>query len=170
MDYRRNGAATTTSTITPNWSGTPDSDSITPAAAPKNNPFATPYGSMAASVTGSTTGLGGPQQRYFHSRRVRKGEVEKPWLSRKDPREKWVTIIPLIGIAIGVGLTGFLVYDGISSVTKHTYCSILDEDFSQGFNTDVWTREVETGGYGYVFSNTPYPNRTDQDAVMANSK
>ena len=28
------------------------------------------------------------------------------------------------------------------------YCQILDEDFSGGFNTNVWTKEAEVGGFG----------------------
>jgi hypothetical protein len=26
----------------------------------------------------------------------------------------------------------------------------MDEDFSQGLNPNIWTKEVEVGGYGYV--------------------
>jgi len=104
--------------------------------------------SALGSSTGSSLGVAPPQQRYFHSRRVKKGEVEKPWLLRKDPKEKWVTIIPIIGILLGVAVIGFLVYDGLSSVTHHNYCPLLVEDWSEGFNTNIWTKEAELGGYG----------------------
>lgn len=90
-----------------------------------------------------------PPQKYFHSRRVKKGEVERPWLDRKDPKEKWVTIIPIIGILVGLGLTGFLIYDGLSTVSHHKYCNVYDADFSEtGLDSDVWTKEVELGGFG----------------------
>jgi len=116
------------------------------------NPFTSPQGSMPASVsasaTGSSTGVQAPTGRYFHSRRVRKGEVEKPWLDKKDPKEKWVTIIPIVGIVIGLALSGFLIYDGLSSVSHHNYCPVLNEDFSEGLNSKIWTKEVELGGYG----------------------
>lgn len=108
--------------------------------------------SESMSATGSSLGINAPQQRYFRSRRVRKGEVEKPWLDRKDPKEKWVTIIPLIGIAIGLGITAFLIYDGLASVSHYNYCPLLDEDFSKGLDPKVWTKEVELGGYGSVMS------------------
>jgi beta-glucanase (GH16 family) len=65
-----------------------------------------------------------------------------------DPKEKWVTIIPLIGMLIGFGIAGFLVYDGISSVVHHKYCPILSDDFSGGLNTNIWTQEAEVGGFG----------------------
>jgi hypothetical protein len=38
-----------------------------------------------------------PRGDYFRSRRIKKGEVERPWLDKKDPREKWVTAFPIIG-------------------------------------------------------------------------
>ncbi|KAG9618885.1 putative beta-1,3-glucan-binding protein, partial [Aureobasidium melanogenum] len=147
MDDRNNGTAASSANATPYLRpGTPESEAITPAA--RANPFATPYGSMPVSAAGSSTALQQPQQRYFHSRRVKKGEVEKPWLEKKDPKEKWVTIIPCIGIAIGLALTGFLIYDGLSSVTNHTYCPVFEDTFSNGFNNKIWTKEVECGGYG----------------------
>ncbi|KAH0541791.1 hypothetical protein FGG08_003746 [Glutinoglossum americanum] len=139
--------------LTPQRSGTPESspfaDSNTPAM--RANPFASPYTSRPVSTAGSSTGIRNAHlsQRYFHSRRVQKGEVEKPWLQKKDPREKWVTIIPLIGLGIGILLAGFLVYDGLRSVVNHKYCPVLAEDFSGGaLNDRIWTKEVEVGGFG----------------------
>jgi hypothetical protein len=117
---------------------------------PRANPFSSPYSSRPTSSVASSSGIRGLPLRYFHSRRVRKGEVEQPWKSRKDPKEKWVTIIPLIGLFIGVGIAGFLVWDGLSSVVKHNYCPVLSDDFSQGFNEQIWTKEAEVGGYGYT--------------------
>ena len=90
------------------------------------------------------------QQKYFHSRRIKKGEIERPWLDKKDPREKWVWIIPMIGMFIGLSLAALLIYDGLKAVINHEYCPVLDEDFSRGFNTDVWTKEAEVGGFGFV--------------------
>jgi hypothetical protein len=119
------------------------------------NPFTSPSFSRPPSSFDSASALGrgaeGRGQRYFHSRRVKKGEIEKPWLQRKDPKEKWVTILPIIGIVIGLGVSGFLVWDGIRSVVKHNYCPVLQEDFSNGLNPAVWTKEVQVGGFGYVF-------------------
>lgn len=147
------GTATTTATNSPR-PGTPDdNDHIEPAQ--QHNPFQTPYGSMPASAMGSSTGLRvQAPPRYFHSRRINRAEIEKPWLEKKDPKEKWVTIIPIIGMLIGVALTGFLVYEGLQTITNHVYCPVLDEDFSGGFNPKVWTKEVEVGGFGYAHTTT----------------
>jgi len=88
-------------------------------------------------------------QRYFHSRRIKKGEIEHPWkTAKKDPREKWITIIPLIGLALGFAIAGFLLYDGLRTIVNHKYDLILDEDWSQGFRTDIWHKEVTVGGFG----------------------
>ncbi|GME30396.1 Glycoside hydrolase family 16 [Neofusicoccum parvum] len=149
------GTATTTATATPR-PGTPESDRIAPAAStprngPPSNPFATPYGSMPASTTGSFYDIGSSgiaTQRYFRSRRIKKGSVEQPWKDKKDPKAKWTTIIPLIGILIGFGVTGVLIWDGLRNVIKHEYCQILDDSFSGGLDTKVWTKEVEVGGFG----------------------
>jgi hypothetical protein len=54
----------------------------------------------------------------------------------------------LIGLALGTAIAAFLVYDGIHSVVHHKYCPVLSDDFSGGFNTDVWTKEAEVGGFG----------------------
>jgi hypothetical protein len=126
------------------------------------NPFATPgtqtpnpNASASTSRRDSDTDSNGdtsgyryyPAGVYFRSRRVKKGESERPWLEKTDPREKWTTIIPLIGIFLGSCVIGVLMWDGIRSVAKHNYCPVLDEDFSS-WNSNIWTKEVEVGGYG----------------------
>jgi len=158
MDDRYIGTATTTAEATPR-PGTPDSDPI--MQAPRPNPFATPYGSVPVSASGSSTALHMPQQRFFHSRRINKDEIEKPWLDKKDPREKWVNIIPCFGIALGLAVTCFLIWDGIRNITNNTYCSVFEDDFANGFNTKIWTKEAEVGGFGYVKSNTSFLTSAD---------
>jgi hypothetical protein len=129
---------------------------------PEENPFsdhlspeyngrpASMYSTQAPSTTGSSAAFRQLQltQRYFQSRRVRKGTIDKPPLTR-DPKEKWVTILPLLALTIGLCISGFLVWDGVRSVVNHNYCSVFQDNFSSGeLNPDVWTKEVETGGYG----------------------
>lgn len=92
-----------------------------------------------------------PNPRYFHSRRIRKDQIVKPWTKDpKDPKEKWVTIIPLIGLFVGLCIAAFIIWDGIRSVVNHQYCMVLDEDWSQGFRSDIWQAEIQVGGFGYV--------------------
>lgn len=160
-------SAATSTNITPLRPGTPNTDgsrnnpfgddtasSHRPGAS--TNPFGSPDASRPASSYGSSSAIGNRfderSQRYFHSRRVQKGDIEKPWLAKKDPKEKWVTILPLVGILIGLGISGFLIYDGLSSVVHHKYCPVMDENFDGGLNTDVWTKEVTVGGFGYALA------------------
>ncbi|KZF20767.1 glycoside hydrolase family 16 protein [Xylona heveae TC161] len=174
MEYPRSTTANTTATATPMRPGTPDSaepygDSITPLPR-QQNPFASPLTSRPASTTGSMVGprVPGAGPNYFHSRRVKRGEAERPWTKKKDPKEKWVTILPLIGILIGLGISGFLIWDGLRTVVKHNYCLLLDEDWSEGFNDKVWTKEVEVGGFGNgQFEMT---TNTDENAYIENGK
>lgn len=62
--------------------------------------------------------------------------------------ENWAVIIPFLGLALGLAITGFLVYDGTRSVVHHDYCHILNENFSNGLDTNIWTKEAEVGGFG----------------------
>ncbi|KAK5655990.1 hypothetical protein OQA88_5128 [Cercophora sp. LCS_1] len=159
-------SAASTAAATPQRSGTPNDSSDrnpfgdggesqasnrTGGGAGRGDPFASPSGSRPASSFDGSSAVGGRfeerGQRYFHSRRV-KGEVEKPWTKNVDPKEKWVTILPIIGILIGLAISGFLVWDGIRSVVKHKYCLVLEDDFSRGLDTAIWEKEVQLGGFG----------------------
>ncbi|KAG9785221.1 putative beta-1,3-glucan-binding protein, partial [Aureobasidium melanogenum] len=124
--------------------------SSVPKAEKPANPFLTPYASEHPSRTASSAMLHQDMltHRYFHSRRVKKGEVERPWTKIKDPKEKWVTIIPMIGLLVGLGIAGFLVWDGLRTVVNHKYCPVYLEDFSNGLDSKVWTKEAEVGGFG----------------------
>ena len=85
-------------------------------------------------------------QRYFKSRRIQKGSVERPWLKKKDPRETWVTVMPVVGLILGLFASGMMIWGGLKTVQSHKYCLILDERFTS-WNSIVWTKEVEAGGY-----------------------
>ncbi len=69
-------------------------------------------------------------------------------MNRKDPREKWVWIIPTFGIVLGLGLMALQIWLGLQRISKHNYCSVLDEDWVRGFDERIWTKEVEVGGFG----------------------
>ena len=153
METTQHGSST--ETMPPSSADTshnPFQEEISPAPTPMANPFtSSPFNSRPTSSFGSSSAIpNSATPRYFHSRRVRKGEIEQPWKAKKDPKEKWVTIIPIIGLLAGLAIAGFLVYDGISSVVHHTYCPVLNEDFSQGLNPKIWTKEAEVGGFGYA--------------------
>jgi len=113
----------------------------------------TPYASAPASVPGSTAGFSSQlgfraPGHYFYSRRIKKEDVQKKWTKNKDPREKWVTVIPCVGLLLGLVMCALLVWSGLKSVVNHKYCPVLMEDWSKGFDESIWTREVEVGGFG----------------------
>ncbi|RDA95311.1 hypothetical protein CP533_3539 [Ophiocordyceps camponoti-saundersi (nom. inval.)] len=157
MDHQQNhgpgssarpGPASTN--VTPLRPGTPntDSDAVSshrPVPALNESPEVSRPGSSYGSSSGR---FDDRSQRYFHSRRVRKGDAEKPWLVRRDPKEKWVTILPILGIVVGLAISALLVWDGMRSVIKHKYCPVLDDGFDGGLNANVWTKEVTVGGFG----------------------
>lgn len=119
---------------------------IGPFADPTQSQIPTP---LSQSANASSYDVSSRPGQYFRSRRVKKGAVEKPWLDRgKDPREKWTTIIPLIGVLAGCAVIGGLIYSAISSVSHTQYCPVLIDDFSNGINPKYWTKEVEVGGFG----------------------
>lgn len=84
---------------------------------------------------------------FFRSRRVKPEDVQQPWLDKKHPRQIWVTIFPLLGLALGLAVTGILIWDGLRSVAQHGYCEILNDNFTS-WNESLWTKEVELGGFG----------------------
>jgi hypothetical protein len=85
---------------------------------------------------------------YFRSRRIRKGTIDRPELRERDPRGIWITLIPIFGFIVGLTAIALLSWTGYSSVSNHQYCEVFIDDFSGGFNSTIWTKHVETGGYG----------------------
>lgn len=89
--------------------------------------------------------------KYFKSRRIKdKSQIDKSWLCEKrDPREKWQTIIPMSGFLIGLAIAGFLIWEGYHSVSRNLYCEVMTEDFSSGrLNETLWSAEITSGGHG----------------------
>ena len=83
----------------------------------------------------------------FRSRRIVKGTIDRPELRQKDPRRIWITLFPVVGFLAGIFIIGYLSWSGYSSVSKHKYCKVFVDDFSNGFNPDIWQKQVETGGF-----------------------
>lgn len=91
-----------------------------------------------------------PRPTYFRSSRVRTKDIRKPWLlEARDPRENWLTWMPIIAVSLGLCVSGVLVWDGWRRVINHKYCLVLDENFDGGeLNPDIWSYELQTGGWG----------------------
>ena len=170
------GSTTSVDRVPPSQSPEPGDDYFSRRTEP-SDPFATPYSSRASPYTSQpATRVGTPlaqhqenlSKRYFHSRRVKKGQVEKSWKNSKEPREKWITIIPLLGILVGLGVAGFLVWDGMRGVVHNEYCLIYSDDFASGLDPKIWTKEAEVGGFGNgQFDET---TSTEENVFVANGE
>lgn len=114
------------------------------------NPFATPNTSIYNGVTSAYARSESGAGKYFRSRRIQKDQHTKPPVFKKDPKEKWLTIMPVTGVLVGLAITGVLIYFKVGRTTTSQFCPILYDDFSQGINPAIWTMEQEVGGFGYV--------------------
>lgn len=72
---------------------------------------------------------------------------EKPWAAKPHPRKKWDTIIIMICVAIGVGLSALIMYHTWSSAPHFNYCLVWDEQFEK-LDTDIWSHEIQLDGFG----------------------
>lgn len=119
-----------------------------------SNPFATPQNSRPASTIGARSGFQYaevPGTGYFRSRRVRKADSTPLPVKKKAKKEALLWLFPVGGLLLGLGLTALIIYLKITSITHHKYCPVLSEDFSSGaLDPEVWTTEVQVGGYGLV--------------------
>ena len=113
---------------------------------------ATPFGALS-SLRNSTTNMT-ISTPFFQSRRKRKEDIAKPWMENKKEKRIgtiWHWIFPLIGTIIGIGGAGVQIFFSSQKYGAFAMCPVLDEDFSSGvLNPDIWTHEVEVGGFGYV--------------------
>ena len=133
-------------------SRTPSRPSSRPPSRPQSRRITSPHysASPASSSAINLPGISGGPQAIFRSRRIDPDEVdEKPWLQKKDPRQKWHRIFPLTGIGLGLCFTALLCWQGYSSVQNYQYCPVYMEDFSSGnLDEKIWTKEVQVGGFG----------------------
>ncbi|KAL6250927.1 hypothetical protein RBB50_001135 [Rhinocladiella similis] len=87
---------------------------------------------------------------YFRSRRVKAKDRDASWLrEKKDPRQKWLSIIPVGGLVLGLCIAAINVYVGYRNVPVHKYCLVYEDDFSSPYlNKSIWLQEVQVGGFG----------------------
>src|SRR5437762_64198 len=130
-----------------------DAPDLSPQHDPRNSlrafrpPLMSPRASRTVSQVASVSGRDNLSHSWFRSRRVKKGEIEKPWMEQKYPKQKWINIIPLLGIGIGLSLSTVYVYFGVHTIVNHNYCPVLIDEFSE-LNSIIWMKEVQVGGFG----------------------
>lgn len=122
------------------------------------NPFTTPSGSTPGTRASSVQRR--PPPPYFKSRRLEKNsKIEKPWLKVKDPRRKWASLLPIIGLFIGCLIGGAIIWGQIRKIDHLEFCTVYEDDFSTGLDEDIWTKEAQVDG----FSNGQFEESTVTD-------
>lgn len=88
-----------------------------------------------------------PSSKYFKSRRIKRDELDISWLQTQG--FDWIGyILPILGALIGLAVATIIVWNKTRVVVNANYCPVLLEDWSNGFNEDVWMKEVQTNGFG----------------------
>ena len=101
--------------------------------------------------------------RPFRSRRIEKGVAEREWTQkRKSKVGKVLSFIPLVGLLAGIAIVGIYAYTGYTTYNTLPFCEYWEEDFSNGLDDKIWTREVQLDGFGTTEFEwtTPYENNS----------
>ncbi|OBZ77191.1 Beta-1,3-glucan-binding protein [Grifola frondosa] len=75
---------------------------------------------------------------------------DKPWLGKRDWRERaswWITFAMLILGAGAAGVLCFFGWTGVLQLTDADLCPVMNEQFDNLDLQNTWTRDVELGGF-----------------------
>jgi hypothetical protein len=80
------------------------------------------------------------------------GELSKPWVGKKDKAARISYILTYSMVLLGIIAAAVRCFYGWRSVSLiGKLCPVLDDDFNgNDLDSDVWVREVDLGGYGWV--------------------
>ncbi|RDX46454.1 concanavalin A-like lectin/glucanase [Lentinus brumalis] len=129
---------------------------LSPASRPTSSlwaPPSYPYPYPPAATEGSLNTLPRKAKPLMPSSRLEQklSKEDKPWLSKKDWRERaswWLTLAMLI-IGAGCGaLICYLGFTGVKLLKDEDLCMVLNENFDSLDLDGTWTRDVELGGFG----------------------
>lgn len=118
-----------------------NSGASTPAAGMYNASFTSSYPNAALKY-----------RKPFAQRTLADGEkTYKPWTEntkrkKTDRKAYWIFVLTVM---LGVAGSVVLIYFAYASVPKDKYCLVLEDNFdSPTINRDIWTHEIQTGGFG----------------------
>jgi hypothetical protein len=82
------------------------------------------------------------------------GELVKPWVGKKDKSERisyFLTYAMMLIGVIGAAVRCYFAWRGVHLIGN--LCPVLEDDFNgSDLDTSVWMREVDLGGFGWVYS------------------
>jgi len=77
---------------------------------------------------------------------------DKPWLAKRQPRERLSYLLTLFGIFLGLAGAALLCFFELRSLDlldESNLCVVFEDDFSSSsLDTSIWQRTVELGGFG----------------------
>lgn len=75
--------------------------------------------------------------------------IEKPWLQKKDIRARLSYCLTVICMFLGAAAAAVVCYMGAKGVRMvGNVCLVLDEDFNNGIDSNIWFHEVSMSGFG----------------------
>jgi hypothetical protein len=78
------------------------------------------------------------------------GEIEKPWKSKNNSQMRLAYWITYAAAAFGIVAGCLRCYFGWRGVPRiGNLCQVMEEDF-QTLNMDIWSHDVDLGGFGCV--------------------
>lgn len=76
---------------------------------------------------------------------------DKPWLQKREPRARiswYLTVLMFFLGVLGAAAICFFGFRSVPVLPDSDLCLVMDEDFSNGLNSQYWTQDVELGGFG----------------------
>lgn len=89
----------------------------------------------------------------FRSARLREGDErlsDNLWTKTRAGKKANRTnyILFLAGVVLGIAGAAAFIVQGFLSMPKNKYCLVLEDHFDGPLDTNIWKREIETGGFG----------------------
>ena len=79
------------------------------------------------------------------------GEVEKPWKSKNNSQMRVAYWITYAAAAFGIVAGVLRCFFGWKNVPRlGNLCQVMEEEF-ETLNTDIWSHDIDLGGFGCVF-------------------
>lgn len=82
------------------------------------------------------------------------GEIEKPWKSQNTSQMRFAYWVTYAAAAIGIVAGALRCYFGWRGVPRlGNLCQVMEDEF-ETLNTDIWSHDIDLGGFGYVISSS----------------
>jgi hypothetical protein len=95
-----------------------------------------------------------PPPKYTKPSTMLTGGVEKPWKSKNNSKMRLAYWITYATATLGIIAGALRCYLGWRNVPRlGNLCQVMEEEFDT-LNLDIWSRDIDLGGFGCVPFNT----------------